>query len=233
VQKKWELFVKSFITNEGYTKVIAGLENTVQIAFFGFLIGVALGTVVAIIKAFSKRSKAVKAISLIGDAYVAFFRGTPIVVQLLIAYYVIAPLFGVRINALLVGILTFGLNSGAYVSEIMRSGILSVDVGQMEAGRSLGLSFSATMRKIVLPQALKNSLPALGNELIAITKETSVAGFITVLDLTEAFKQIGSANYEFIIPYLMLALVYLVIVLIMTLFIKLLERRLRRSDKRN
>ena len=233
MQKKWELFVKVFVTNKGYLSVLSGLKATAQIAFFGFLIGVAIGTIIAITKVLSKRSKAAKGVAVVGDAYVAFFRGTPIVVQLLLIYYVLFPLLGIKVNNVIVAIIAFGMNSGAYVSEIMRSGILSVDSGQMEAGRSLGLSYGATMLKIVLPQALKNSLPALGNELIAITKETSVVGFIAVIDLTEAFKKLGGANYEYIIPYLMLALFYLVIVICLTLVIKLIERRLRRSDRRN
>ena len=128
-------------------------------------------------------------------------------------------------------IVTFGINSGAYVSEIMRSGILSVDAGQREAGRALGLSYPSTMLRIVLPQALKNSLPALGNELIALVKDTSVAGFIAVFDLTQAFKLIGSSSYEFMIPYLVLALFYLVIVGILTVIIKMIERRFAKSDK--
>lgn len=141
------------------------------------------------------------------------------------------PACGVNIDKLVVAIVTFGINSGAYVSEIMRSGILSVDAGQREAGRALGLSYPSTMLRIVLPQALKNSLPALGNELIALVKDTSVAGFIAVFDLTQAFKLIGSSSYEFMIPYLVLALFYLVIVGILTVIIKMIERRFAKSDK--
>ena len=126
----------------------------------------------------------------------------------------------------------FGLNSGAYVSEIMRGGILSVDAGQMEAGRTLGLSYTTTMLKVVFPQAIKNVVPTLGNELIALTKDTSVAGYVATMDLTRAFRLIATANYEFIIPYLMLALVYLVIILIMTVIVRLIERRLRKSERR-
>ena len=129
-------------------------------------------------------------------------------------------------------VIVFGLNSGAYVSEIMRGGILSVDVGQLEAGRTLGLSYPATMLRIVFPQAVKNVIPTLGNELIALTKDTSVAGYVATMNLTRAFRLIATANYEFMIPYLMLALTYLVIILIMTFVVRMVERRLRKSERR-
>ena len=152
------------------------------------------------------------------------------VVQLLIGYFVLMPALGISAQPLGVAILIFGLNSGAYVSEIMRSGINSVDRGQLEAGRAVGLSYSVSMFKIVIPQAIKNILPTLGNEFIVLVKETSVASFIAVTDLTKAFRDIADANYEYIIPYLTLAAVYLIIVLIITLLIKLMVRRLARSD---
>ncbi len=232
MQKKWDIFVRSFVTNEGYRNVVLGLKNTAYIAVFGFLIGIVIGFIIAAIKVAGTKSKPLGILSKIGDGYVMLFRGTPIVVQLLLLYYVLFPLLGLKVNNLLVAIITFGLNSSAYVAEILRSGILSVDVGQMEAGRSLGLSYPTTMLRIVVPQAMKNSLPALGNELIALVKDTSVAGFIAVFDLTQAFKLIGSARYEFMIPYLMLAIFYLVIVMVLTVFIKLIERRLRKGDRR-
>ena len=164
-EKKWQIFIRSFVENEGYKNVLLGFKNTAYIAVFGFLIGICIGTFVAIVKVAGKQSKVFKWISKIGDIYVGFFRGTPIVVQLLLLYYVIFPLAGVNIDKLVVAIVTFGINSGAYVSEIMRSGILSVDAGQREAGRALGLSYPSTMLRIVLPQALKNSLPALVQEI--------------------------------------------------------------------
>ena len=153
------------------------------------------------------------------------------VVQLLLGNFVLLPMLGIVVDEIIVAILVFGLNSAAYVSEIMRSGIQSVDAGQLEAGRAVGLSYSAAMMKIVIPQSIKNILPTLGNEFIVLIKETSVVSFIAVLDLTKAFRQIGDANYDYIIPYLCLALVYLVLVMLITLGIKLLERRLRRSDR--
>lgn len=229
--QKWNAFVKAFVVNEGYRNVLDGLKNTVYIALFGFLIGICIGSVIAIIKVSKNRNTFMNVISKIGDVYVGFFRGTPIIVQLLLIYYVLFPLMGINVDKLIVAIVTFGLNSGAYVSEIMRSGILSVDNGQLEAGRALGLSYPSAMLRIVLPQALKNSLPALGNELIALVKDTSVAGFIAVFDLTQAFKLIGSSSYEYMVPYIVLALFYLVIVLALTFVIKLIEKRLRKDEK--
>ncbi len=229
---KWNKFIKSFITNKGYETVLSGLGATMSIAFFGFLIGLVIGLVIASVKEAGTQNKVAKGFSKVGDVYVAFFRGTPIIVQLLLVYYVLFPALGLTVDKLVVAIVTFGMNSGAYVSEIMRGGILSVDKGQMEAGRSLGLSYSKTMLKIVLPQAFKNMLPTLGNEIIALVKDTSVVSFIAVVDLTNAFQIIGSGTYEFVVPYLMLAATYLVIILALTGLIKLLERRLRASDKR-
>lgn len=229
---KWNKFVTAFVDNEGYKTVIEGLKATAKIALFGFLIGVVIGIIVALVKIAARRNGVAKGFSVVGSIYVGFFRGTPIIVQLLIGHYVLFPLVGLRMDNLLEAILIFGLNSGAYVSEIMRSGVLSVDIGQTEAGRAIGLSYATTMRRIVLPQAFKNSLPALGNELIALIKDTSVASFVAVLDLTQSFRLIASGTYEFIVPYLILALVYLVIVLTLTLIIKYVERRLRKGDRR-
>lgn len=229
---KWNKFVKAFITDKGYKDVLTGLRNTFCIAFFGFLIGIIIGTVIASFKIASKKSKAANVISKIGDIYVAFFRGTPIVVQLLLVYYVLFPALGIVVDKIVIAVVTFGLNSGAYVSEIMRSGILSVDIGQTEAGRSLGLNYITTFTKIVLPQAIKNILPTLGNELITLVKDTSVVSFIAIVDLTNAFKLLGSGAYEYTVPYIMLAITYLIIILILTLIFKVIEGRLRSSDKR-
>ena len=231
-QTSWDKFVIIFVDNGGYENVLLGLKNTAYIALFGFIIGVCLGTFIAIFKVAGNNNKVAKVLSKIGDVYVGFFRGTPILVQLLLVYYVLFPALGITVDKLIIAIVTFGLNSGAYVSEIMRSGVLSVDPGQYEAGRSLGLSYASTMCRIVLPQAMKNSLPALGNELIALVKDTSVAGFIAVFDLTAAFKLIGGAAYSYVVPYIVLALFYLVIVLALTLIIKLIERRLRKGERR-
>lgn len=213
--------------------MLDGLYATIIIAVGGLLIGIVIGMLIAMTKVVPKYSAFVKTLSRISDVYVGFFRGTPMVVQLLLVYYVLLPAMGVRIDsAVVVAVIVFGLNSGAYVSEIMRSGINSVDQGQLEAGRALGLSYPTAMLRIVIPQAIKNIIPTLGNEFIVLVKETSVTSFITVVDLTKAFRGIASANYEYIIPYLMLAAFYLVIVIIITILIRFIERRFAKSDRR-
>ena len=227
---KLEVFFKYFIDYENYKIVLTGLRNTLVIAVCGLIIGIVIGSIVAAFKVAGSRSKVAKVISYIGDAYTGLFRGTPIVVQLIIFHFIIFR--GSGINTLLEAVLVFGLNSGAYVAEIMRGGILSVDIGQTEAGRTLGLSYTTTMFRVVYPQAIKNVVPTLGNELIALTKDTSVAGYVATMDLTRAFRLIASAKYEYIIPYLMLALAYLVIIIIFTVIIRLVERRLRKSERR-
>ena len=155
------------------------------------------------------------------------------VVQLLVCYYVLLPILGMKMTGVQVSVLVFGMNSGAYISEIMRSGILSVDQGQMEAGRAVGLSFATTMVKIVIPQAVKNILPTLGNEFITLIKETSVVSFVGAADLYVAFNYIGSNSYEFMVPYLVMAVIYIVIVMLISLAVKLMEMSLRKSDRRN
>ena len=222
-------FCKQIFDLGGYKIILDGLQNTLIIALGGFIIGLIFGAVLAICQLLPE-SKFAKIVGTISKVYVGIFRGTPIVVQLLLGWYVLKPILGIRdANATVWGMVIFGMNSAAYVSEIIRGGIMSVDKGQMEAGRSLGLSYMKTMTKIVLPQAFKNSLPSLGNELIAIVKETSVAGFISVVDLQVAFKMQDTV-YNPIICYLALAVVYIILVVIFTLVIKLIERRMRVSD---
>lgn len=226
------IFYRQLIELEGYRNVLIGLKNTALIAVFGLLIGMFLGCLLATCKILPRTNRLVKLLSGIVDVYVAVFRGTPMVVQLLIIHFVLFPMLGLDIPAVFEAILAFGLNSAAYVSEIIRGGILSVDIGQTEAGRALGLNYGKTMIKIVLPQAIKNVVPTLGNEFIALLKETSVVSFIAVVDITKAFQNIANSTYEYMVPYITLALVYLVLVLAVTGIIKLLERRLRASDKR-
>ena len=213
--------------------MLTGLKNTVLIAVLGLLIGILIGTLIAVVRVFPKYRLLPRILNGICSFYVGLFRGTPIVVQLLVAYYVLLPLFGANWPSLNVCILVFGLNSGAYVSEIMRSGIQSVDPGQLEAGRAVGLSYSVTMTRIVVPQAIKNILPTLGNEFISLIKETSVVSFVGAADLYVAFNNIGSNSYEFMVPYLVMALIYIVLVLLISMMIKLMERSLRKSDRRN
>ena len=210
-----------------------GLANTVKVAVLGLIIGILIGTLIAVVKVAPKYRLSIRILDKICSAYVALFRGTPMTVQLLLAYYVLLPSLGVKnVESLNVGIAVFGMNSGAYVSEIMRGGINSVDKGQMEAGRAIGLSYAVTMIKIVIPQAIKNILPTLGNEFITLIKETSVLSFITVYDLYTALSTIGSKNYEKMVPFLVMAAIYITLVLLITLLVHLLEAILARSDKR-
>ncbi len=231
--QKVKVFLEVFIEQNGYVKVLEGLQNTIVIAVLGLIIGIVIGTVIAAVRVIPKYKTLPKVLNSICGFYVGFFRGTPIVVQLLLFYYVMLPLMGIRITGVNVSILVFGLNSGAYISEIMRGGILSVDAGQMEAGRAVGLGYWTTMLRIVIPQAVKNILPTLGNEFIALIKETSVVSFVGAADLYVAFNYIGSNKYEFMVPYLVMAIIYIVLVLIISAGIKIMERSLRKSDRRN
>lgn len=232
-EQKVNKFIEIFLEEGGYVKVAEGLQNTLLIAVAGLLIGIVIGTVIATVRVLPKYKVLPRVLNGICSFYVAMFRGTPIVVQLLVFYYVLLPLIGWKITGVQVAILVFGLNSGAYISEIMRSGIQSVDPGQMEAGRAVGLSFSVSMVKIVIPQAVKNILPTLGNEFITLIKETSVVSFVGAADLYVAFNYIGSNSYEFMVPYLVMAVIYIVIVMLISLAVKLMERSLRKSDRRN
>ena len=232
----WGVKIEKFLStmkSEYFRQLLLdGLINTVKVAVIGLIIGILIGTVIAIAKVAPKYKRTVRILDKICSVYVAIFRGTPMVVQLLLAYYVMLPSLGVKnVNALTVGIVVFGMNSGAYVSEIMRGGLNSVDKGQMEAGRALGLNYTTTMIKAVIPQALKNILPTLGNEFITLIKETSVLSFITVYDLYTALSTIGSKNYEKMIPYLVMAMIYIILVLLITLLVKMLENAFAKSDK--
>ena len=229
---RWNKFIKKLSVPTFKNRIYTGLKNTLIIAFVGFLIGFVLGSVLAVLKLLPKEKKINRILSKICDVYVAIFRGTPMVVQLLIAYYMLLPILGINASGFSVCVVMFGLNSAAYVCEIMRGGILSIDKGQTEAGRSLGLSHLTTMVKIVIPQAIKNIVPTLGNELITLVKETSIVSFVGAMDLFTAFQMIGAANYEYMIPYLFMALIYIALVVILTVIVKLVERRLRASDKR-
>lgn len=231
--QKIEKFIEILIDHKGYIKVLEGLKNTLLIAVLGLIIGIVIGTVIATIRVLPKYKVLPRVLNTICSLYVALFRGTPVVVQLLVFYYVMLPLWNAHMTGVQVAVLVFGLNSGAYISEIMRSGILSVDHGQMEAGRAVGLNFGTTMIKIVIPQAVKNILPTLGNEFIALIKETSVVSFVGAADLYVAFNYIGSNSYEFMVPYLTMAIIYIILVLIISLGIKLMERSLRKSDRRH
>ncbi len=229
--EEWSGFVKQFITYGGYKEVLRGLLATLEIAVFGLLIGIIVGMIIAVIKVVPKTNIFVKILDKISTFYVAIFRGTPIMVQLLVGHYFLRPLIGWTCEPIVEAIVIFGLNSGAYVSEIMRSGINSVDKGQLEAGRAVGLTFTVAMIKIVIPQAVKNIIPTLGNEFISLVKETSVASFVTVVDLYRAFQYIGAAMYSYFIPYLVLAFVYIIIIVIITIIVRLIERRLKKNER--
>ncbi len=229
--KKLDIFWEAFYLKAGYKEVLTGLKNTMIIAVIGLVIGIIIGTLIAAVAVTPKRHAGMAVLDRICKIYVGFFRGTPIVVQLLLGYFVILPIFGVNAPSVVVATIIMGLNSGAYVSEIMRSGILSVDIGQMEAGRALGLKYGATMMKVIIPQAVKNILPTLGNEFISLIKETSVVSFVGATDLYKAFRSIGSGTYEYMVPFLVMAVIYIVIIMIITFALKIMERRLRQGDK--
>ncbi len=230
--KKTGIFWENFYTKEGYRDVLIGLGNTVLIAVIGLIIGIVIGTLIAAVEVAPKKGAGLRILDRICQLYVGFFRGTPIVVQLLLGYFVILPLLGLAgIPAVTVATAILGLNSAAYVSEIMRSGILSIEIGQMEAGRALGLKYGTTMLKVIIPQAVKNILPTIGNEFISLIKETSVVSFVGATDLYKAFRNIGSTSYEYMIPYLVMAVIYIAMIMIITWAIKIMERKLRQSDK--
>lgn len=212
---------------------LTGLLNTVKIAVIGLILGIVVGVLIAIVKVAPKYKRIMRILDKIFTVYVAIFRGTPMVVQLLLTYYVLLPIMGFSaVDPLVVGYIVFGLNSGAYVSEIMRGGINSVDAGQMEAGRAVGLGYGTTMLKIVIPQAIKNIVPTLGNEFITLIKETSVVSFITVYDLYTVMRAIAGKNYDSMIPYICMALVYIVLVLLITLLVKGVEKLFAKSDRK-
>lgn len=232
ISEMWQEFVKQFIKRKGYIDVLKGLGITVEIAVLGLLIGVVIGTLIAIVRVMPKYKLLPRILDKICGCYVELFRGTPMVVQLLIGYWVLLPTLDIQVNSgLPVAIIVFGLNSGAYVSEIMRGGINSVDVGQMEAGRAVGLPYSISMLKIVVPQAVKNILPTLGNEFIVLIKETSIVSFVAVADLYRSFKQLGDPTYNYTMPYLMLAVTYLIMVLLISFGVKALETKLKKSER--
>lgn len=231
-------FILNFVDENRWKFITSGLGNTIIITFVALLIGVVLGVIVAIVrssydKTYSEMKNGFnKSLMWIANAickiYLTVIRGTPVVVQLMIMYYII---FAASRNSLMVACLAFGINSGAYVAEIVRSGIMSIDEGQFEAGRSLGFNYTKTMRYIIIPQAFKNVLPALANEFIVLLKETSVAGYVTIRDLTMGGNIIRAATYSPFMPLIAVALIYLVMVMFFTKLVGILERRLRRSER--
>lgn len=223
-----ERFTQNFIDEQRYLYLLKGLGNTAVITVFAVLLGILLGFLVAIVRTTHERQGNLKILDIICNAYLTVIRGTPVMVQLLIMFYVI---FASSTNKIMVAVLTFGINSGAYVAEIVRSGIQSIDKGQFEAGRSLGFTYGQTMRYIIIPQAIKNVLPALMNELIVLLKETSVCGYIGLMDLTKGGDIIRSRTYEAFLPLIAVAIIYLVIVCGLQSLAKKVEWRLRASER--
>lgn len=231
-------FVLNFVDGGRWKFLTSGLKNTLLITFFAVLIGIAVGALVAIVRSSYDKNHAEMrkgpGRALLGffngvcQVYLTVIRGTPVVVQLMIMYYII---FATSRNSLLVAIIAFGINSGAYVAEIIRSGIMSVDQGQFEAGRSIGFDYKSTMWYVIIPQAFKNVLPALANEFIVLLKETSVAGYVTIRDLTMGGNIIRAATYSAFMPLIAVALIYLVMVIFFTKLVGVLERRLRKSER--
>ena len=231
-------FINNFVTQKRYMYLLKDLGITFEVTFFAALLGILLGIIVALVRsshdklAEEMRPGFLKGLlgffNFFANIYLTVIRGTPMVVQLMIAYFVI---FATSNNKVLVAILAFGVNSGAYVAEIIRSGIMSIDVGQFEAGRSLGFGYIATMIHIIIPQAIKNVLPALANEFIVLIKETSVSGYVGLQDLTKGGDIIRSRTYSAFMPLIAVALIYLVIVIFFSKLVTLLERRLRNSER--
>ena len=219
---------ETFIEGERYKWLIDGLVNTLIITLGALFIGVIIGTVIAITKYFCEGNKKLRFFSWICDVYTTVIRGIPITVLLLMFFYIVL----VSADGVTVAIIAFGINSGAYMAELIRGGINAVDKGQMEAARSLGLSKGQAMAKIIFPQAIKNILPAIGNECIALLKETSVAGYVAIVDITRAATNIRNKTFDAVNPIILLAAIYLVMVVIMTKLLSILEKRLNRSEKK-
>ena len=221
-------FISNFIDDNRWRYITDGLKITLLVTVFAVLIGVVLGFLIAIVRTTHDKTGKLKILNAICKVYLTVIRGTPVVVQLMIIYFII---FGsVDISKVVVAIVAFGINSGAYVAEIFRSGIMSIDNGQFEAGRSLGFNYAQTMMYIVMPQAFKNVLPTLCNEFFSLLKETSVSGYIALQDLTKGGDIIRSRTYDAFMPLIAVALIYLAMVMIFTKLVSLLERRLRNSD---
>lgn len=217
-------FYQSVIYDNRYKYIIEGLINTVIIAFFAVIIGIIIGIIIALIRNNHDQTGKMKIGNTLAKSYVNIIRGTPVILQLMIIYYVIFK--SVDINIILVGVLAFGINSGAYVSEIIRAGINSISIGQSEAGYALGLNYGQVMRYIILPQAIRNILPALGNEFITLLKETSVGAYIGIIELTKASDIIASRTYDYFFPLFIIALIYLIMTLGLTKAVNKMERRL-------
>ena len=224
-----ENIYNSFIYQDRYKYYLTGLGNTIIMAFFACLIGVVLGLILSLVIDYNEKTGKLYLLSTFARMYIGIIRGTPALLQLMILYYIIFK--SVNINIVVVGIISFGLNSGAYVSQIIRSGLISIPKGQEEASTMLGFNYFQTMKYVIMPQALRNVLPALGNEFITLLKETSVAGYIGILELTKASDIVASSTYDYFFPLLIVAIIYLILTLGLTKLLNFFERRL--SNDRN
>lgn len=220
----YESFYNSVIFENRYEMILDGLENTIILSFGALLIGITIGFLISIIRYTNNHTGKFKVLNFIGKTYVTIIRGTPSVLQLMIMYYVIFKTSS--INSIIIGMFAFGINSGAYCSEILRSGFDSVDDGQLEAGLALGLTFSQTLKSIIIPQAIRISLPSLGNEFVTLVKETAIAGYIGIMDLTKASDIIASRTYDYFFPLILIAIIYLIITGLLSKLMKSLERKL-------
>ncbi len=229
LQNLQDSFYVNYIKENRWQYLTDGLKVTLIVTFFAVIVGIVFGTLIAIIRSTHDKTGKLTILDILARIYITVIRGTPVVVQLMIIYFVIFA--SSDIDKTVVAVLAFGMNSSAYVAEIVRSGIMSVDSGQFEAGRSLGFNYIQTMRYIILPQALKNILPALGNEFIVLLKETSVSGYIALQDLTKGGDIIRSRTFDAFMPLFAVALIYLVLVLIFTKLVNMLERRMRNSER--
>ena len=219
-----ENIYNSFIYQDRYKYYLTGLGNTIIMAFFACLIGVILGLILSLVIDYNEKTGKFYLLSAFARMYIGIIRGTPALLQLMILYYIIFK--SVNINIVVVGIISFGLNSGAYVSQIIRSGLISIPKGQEEASTMLGFNYFQTMKYVIMPQALRNVLPALGNEFITLLKETSVAGYIGILELTKASDIVASSTYDYFFPLLIVAIIYLILTLGLTKLLNFFERRL-------
>lgn len=228
MEEIWKRFSKAFLEQERWKLYLEGLGNTIVIALVAALIGTLIGVVFAMVNYIHKKNGKLKILSAIANVYITIVRGTPVVLQLMILYFIV---FSGWDNGIMIGAITFGLNSGAYVAEIARAGFESVDDGQMEAGRSLGLSTWQTMYHIVIPQALRNCLPPLFNEFITLVKETAIVGYVGIMDLGKIPGLVQSRTFDYLFPLLIAAVMYLAVVLVLTRILRVIEKHFAKADR--
>ncbi len=226
----WKRFARAFIEQNRWQMYLEGLGNTLLIALIATIIGTTIGVIFAMTKYINKKTGRLKILSKIADVYITIIRGTPVVLQLMILYFIV---FSGWDNGIMIGAITFGINSGAYVAEIARAGFESVDDGQMEAGRSLGMSTAQTMWHIIIPQAVRNCLPPLFNEFITLVKETAIVGYVGIMDLGKIPGLIQSRTFDYLFPLLIAAILYLAVVMVLTKILHILEKRFSKTDRNN